>query len=125
MFSKKIAQDISFYVGDRVIRSLDDIVFDDDERDNYRTWKQGDVENFSMFDIARERSYPSASVDSSAYQYASIVIPSRKFDRWRNKMELSADVGGNYDTCKGSYEMSVLQGFALENLSSIKDIKIA
>lgn len=124
MFSEKIAQDISFYVGDRVIRSLDDIVYDDDERDNFRTWKQGDVEKFSMFDIVRERSYPSASVDTSAYQYGSIVIPSRKFDRWRNKMELSADVGGNYDTCKGSYEMSVLQGFALENLSSIKDIKI-
>lgn len=125
IFSEKIAQDISFYVGDRVIHSLDDIVFDNAGHDNFRTWKQGDVENFAMFDIVRERSYPSASVDTSAYQYASIVIPSRMFDRWRNKLDLSADVGDNYNTCKGSYEISVLQGFALENLSSIKDFKNA
>lgn len=125
LLSEQIAQDISFYVGDRLIHSLDDVVFDDAENDNFRTWKQGDVENYSMFDIVRERSHPSAGVDMSAYQYASIVIPNNEFDKWRGKLELLADVNGNYNIVKGSYEMSVLQGFAIEDLSSIKDIKIA
>lgn len=126
LLEEEIIQTIDFFVTDRKIHSLKDIVFDETGRSNLMTWEQGQHEDFSMSDIIQQRSYPSAEVSMESFNYASVVFPndgSTNANLWRNLLYLRTDNEDKFDTHIGNYELSILQGFSIDDLDSINDFK--
>ena len=120
-----VAQTIEFHVGDREIRTLKDIVFDNTGRSHLSTWEQGG-QDYSMSDIILQRSFPSAQVNIGSYQYSSLVYPDNEeqsAETWRRLLNL--DDGNRYDIQIGSFGLRIVRGFAIDSLDEIKDIKLA
>lgn len=125
-----IKEDVCFYLGDLVINSLTDIAFPtNDEPQNLNRWEGKDYE-YTVGDVIRERSFPSAET-SSAFTFASVLIPDREqnnsedMQKWRRLLGLENSSDDNrFDTAKGAFELSVLQGAAVSSISQVKDIII-
>ena len=107
---------------DREIQSLSDIVFDRTGKSNLETWAQGQSDDFDLGDIIKQRSYPSAEVSMGSYEYAGLVFPvGSDTTNWKRVLRLN-NQGNRYDTGKGSFGLSVLQGFSICSLDEVKDI---
>ena len=118
---KAIKEDVAFDIAGRPINSLSDLVLDN----NLNEWIVGN-RRYSVCGVISERSYPSADVLDAAFYFASIVMPDRHPEdstHWRRILRME-DETGMYDTVKGSYELSILQGLSIANISMVNDFNL-
>ena len=127
-FVSSISEEISFKIDNLAIHGLSDIVLPHvGQIQRLNKWDGKDHE-YSIGDIIRERSYPSAET-RSAFHFASVVIPNRANNddmaSWRRLLNLDLLLEDTrYDTIKGACCMSILQGATVSNISQVCDIKI-
>ena len=122
-----ISKGIVFYINDRQIGTISDIVFDANGNCNFYNWERSTDDPQTVISnpigtIIYMRSFPSADVLDS-FLFASIVVPDR-FNEWRTNLSIENEHEDRYNTSKGSYEASILQGISVSNISLINDIKL-
>jgi hypothetical protein len=118
---KYIKEDVAFDIAGRPINTLSDLVLDN----NLNEWMVG-IRRYSVCGVIGERSYPSADVLDAAFYFASIVVPDRHPEdssHWRRILRME-DETGMYDTRKGAYELSVLQGLSITNIGMVNDFNL-
>lgn len=119
-----IKEELKLYLRDLSINSLSDIVLPT-TGESLNKW-DGKSRNYTIGDMIRERSYPSAEA-ISAFHLGSFVIPNRdKNDivSWRNLLNIDGSLDDTrYDTIKGMFGMSILQGAAISSISQVRDLK--
>ena len=125
-----IKDEIEIYMDDQLVNNLTDLVFSEPGKaEHINKWLIGNYE-YSIGRCIFERSYPSAET-SSAFHFVSIVMPDRgiqtqnDFDQMKRLLKVDAMTDNNrYDTAKGSFLFSILQGASVSSISQVKDIKI-
>ncbi len=123
---KSVREEISFKIDNLSIHGLSDIVLSSaGNGQRMNKWK-GKDHDYTIGDIIRERSFPSAETLSS-FHFASFMIPNRANNddmaSWRSLLNLDSLNDTRFDTIKGTCSMSVLQGAAISSISQVLDIK--
>ncbi|MGP1447827.1 MAG: hypothetical protein ACTTKO_09965 [Candidatus Limimorpha sp.] len=124
---ESVYENIGFVIGSKEVGSLYDILFHDPSNTNNNS-RNNNLCEVKIADYINYRSYPSCDIETygSSFRYVSYCVPpfsgdeSGHVELWNRMFGLTP--GRTYCTQLGDNEVSILQGYAVENLTDIKNL---